>query len=118
ANGLPNQTLPNLMVVFISLPIATMVYLSQFPEKKSRLTQALYTSLFMLIFIVFEYACIQFGAITYHNGWNFYWSIAFVVVMFLVIRIHYRRPLWAMILSVVLIMLLANIFDLSLDKMK
>jgi hypothetical protein len=117
-NGLPNHTLPILMLAIVGMPLSSWIYLSNYPEKKSLLTQALYILLFIFIFILLEFVSVHFGALTYHNGWNLLWSFIFNIVMFIILRIHHRQPGWALILSCVVIFILMTIFNVTLGKMK
>ncbi|WP_163100673.1 CBO0543 family protein [Peribacillus alkalitolerans] len=117
-NGLPNQTIPILLLVLVGMPLSVFVFLSHFPDNESKIRQALYILLFVCIFVVLEYVSVQLGSITYHNGWNLAWSSLFNVIMFSIIRIHYKKPILALILSAIFIGILSTIFDVSLDKMK
>jgi CDP-diglyceride synthetase len=117
-NGLPNRTLPILLLSIVGMPISIIVYLSNYPEKRPKMTQALYILLFIIIFGVLELISVKLGAITYHNGWNFYWSLLFDVMMFIILIIHHRNPKWAWLLSAGTIIVIMTMFNLTLDKMK
>lgn len=118
ANGLPNKTLAILLLSLVGMPASVFIYLSTFPKTGSLIRKALHILLFTLIFAILEWISIRYGAITYHHGWNLYWSISFDVAMFIILRIHYRNPLFAWMLSAGFILLLSSLFQLTLDKMK
>ncbi|MCA1030771.1 hypothetical protein LCL95_07055 [Bacillus timonensis] len=117
-NGLPYKAIPILLLALIGMPLSTFIYLSNYPEKSSFWKKGLYVSLFVIVFVILEYFSVKFGAISYHNDWNLGWSTLFVIVMFIIMRIHYRNPAIALTLSIVFSLTLAAIFNLSFDKMK
>jgi len=118
ANGLPNRTLPMLLLGFIGMPLSVMIYLSNYPDRGTIKQQFMYIVLFTYIFVILEYISIQYGSITYHNGWNLFWSLVFDVAMFTILRIHSRNVKMALVLSVGFILVLSLLFDLTFDKMK
>lgn len=117
-NGLPNRTLSILLLSIIGMPVSTFVYLSNFPFEKTKMKQVLYILLFVFVFVILEFIAVQFGSITYRNGWNLAWSTLFVVIMFPILTIHYRNPVVALLLSVVVTLGFSVMFDLTLDKMR
>ncbi|OXM87701.1 CBO0543 family protein [Paenibacillus rigui] len=116
-NGLPNQTMPEILLIVIGMPLSTLVFLSHFPEQRF-IKQLLYIIGFVLLFLVMEWISVHYGSITYHNGWNLYWSILFDLIMFPLLRIHYRNPLLCLCLSAVFVAFLSITFQLTLDKME
>ncbi|MDQ6595835.1 hypothetical protein E2K98_18070 [Bacillus salipaludis] len=117
-NGLPFAMIPMLLLILLGMPLSTWIYLSKYPFRKGLSSQVLYISLFVVLFVILEFLSIKWGAITYHHNWNLLWSLLFVIVMFIMLRIHYQRPLLALILSVIFSVFLCLMFDVSLDKMK
>lgn len=117
-NGLPAAMIPILLLIIIGMPISTWIYLSNYPFEKSFFQQGLYIAFFITLFVLLEFLSIMGGAITYHHNWNLGWSLLFVITMFIIIRIHYLRPLFALTLSVIFVIFLSLVFDLTLDKMK
>ncbi|RCW46596.1 CBO0543 family protein [Paenibacillus prosopidis] len=117
-NGLPLALIPMLLLIMIGMPILTWVYLSWYPTGRGLLARAGYILLFTAIFVLLEYISVKCGSITYHNGWNLLWSLFFDIVMFIILRIHYRKPLIALILSLFYIGFLIIWFDVPFEKMK
>ncbi|MFD1735050.1 CBO0543 family protein [Bacillus salitolerans] len=117
-NGLPGAMIPNLLLILIWMPLSTWVFLSHFPTKQSLFKKGLYILLFSAIFMILEFTLLQGGAITYHHGWSFIWSLLFVILMFIVLHIHFKNPIIALILSVLIAFSLCQIFNVSLNKMK
>ncbi|MBU8916917.1 hypothetical protein BGM25_12840 [Bacillus sp. FJAT-29953] len=117
-NGLPAAIIPMMLLILIGMPLSTWIFLSKYPFRKKLSIQAMYTCFYVVMFLVLEYLSIKLGAITYHHNWNLFWSGIFVIVMFLVLRIHYSKPLLALFISVIFSFFLIFVFDVSLDKMK
>jgi hypothetical protein len=118
ANGMPAAMIPILLLILIGMPLSTWVYLSKYPFGKGIYSQVLYIAFFTVAFILLEYIAIKGGSITYHHQWNLLWSLIFVIVMFVIIRIHFLRPFIALIISVLFVIFLCTVFDVTLDKMK
>ncbi|HYK71701.1 MAG TPA: hypothetical protein VEV44_01015 [Pseudoneobacillus sp.] len=59
----------------------------------------IYILKWLVIFILFESLLLKFNHVHYYNGWNIGWTILFDIIMFLMLRLHFKRPLWAIILS-------------------
>ncbi len=95
---LPNHTLINLVITFIQFPALILVYLSHLPRSKVRLV--LYMFLWTGIFTLIEVIGLNLGTITYHNGWSLGWSIFLDLLIFPMLYLHHRKPLWAWVLSV------------------
>jgi hypothetical protein len=117
-NGLPVAMIPICLLIFIGMPISTWIFLSKYPYSKGISSQVLYIAFFVTIYIILEYFSVKGGAITYHHNWNLLWSLLFVIVMFIIIRIHHRRPMFALILSTIFTGFLCIIFDVTFNKMK
>ncbi|WP_367753900.1 CBO0543 family protein [Ammoniphilus sp. 3BR4] len=117
-NGLPNRTLNILLLSLIGMPFSTMIYLSNFPFKKSRIKKSLYIALFVMIFILLEYLAVLFGSITYHNGWHIFLSFLFDIAIFIILFIHFRYPVWAWVLSAGVVLVIAISFNLTFEKMR
>jgi hypothetical protein len=97
-------------IMAIKYPATALIYLSRFPEQ-SKWKQALYIFCWVLLYAVNELLDVNANLIKYYNGWNFWWSIFFNVVMFSILRVHYLKPLLAWLLSIGFIVFLWNIFD-------
>ncbi|RAP78564.1 CBO0543 family protein [Paenibacillus montanisoli] len=117
-NGLQYSMIPILLLTLIGMPLSTWIYLSHYPSGKRLSFQALYIGLYCIVFVILEYVSVKLGAITYHNDWNLLWSLSFVIIMFVMLRLHFLRPLIALMLSVAVSVSLCLIFTVTLDKMK
>lgn len=117
-NGLPVSMIPILLLILIGMPLSTWIYLSKYPFEKGVILQAFYIGIYVGLFVLLEYLSVLGGAITYHHNWNLAWSTLFSIIMFVMLRLHYHRPLLALLLSSVFAFILCMIFNVTLDKMK
>lgn len=79
-------------------PLTALIYLSNFPSIPIK--KIPYIMKWILVFLVIEWVGTQFEMLSYHNGWHLGWSALFVIIMFLMMRLHHVHKLWALILSV------------------
>ena len=113
-----------LLIAIIIFPCTCLIYFAlYFKLRKSNLIgNNRHLILFFLfgasIYTIFEWLSFKLGFFSYHNGWNIYWSFAFNCIMFPLILLHYKKPLWAWPLSVVFAFLIIHIFDLPFTIMK
>ncbi|MDF2958485.1 MAG: hypothetical protein K0S39_220 [Paenibacillus sp.] len=117
-NGLPVALIPMLLLISIGMPLSTWIYLSTYPTERGIWSKTKHLSLFTAIFVLLEYVSVKCGAITYHNGWNLFWSFLFDIVMFIMLRTHYNKPLLGLVMSLAYTVLLIMMFDVPLEKMK
>lgn len=117
-NGVVYSIIPMLLLILVGMPLSTWVFLSKYPYESSIYKKGIYVSAFIIVFIVLEYVSVKLGAISYHNEWNLGWSLLFVIVMFIVIRIHFTRPILALLISIPFSLVLCMIFEVTLNKMK
>ncbi|MFD0698229.1 CBO0543 family protein [Paenibacillus sp. GCM10027628] len=117
-NGVKYAMIPILLLCLIGMPLSTWVYLSHYPADRSLLQRFKYILLFTALFVVLEYISVKLGAITYHNRWNLLWSTLFDIIMFIMLRVHFRNPLIGIACSVVYTGLLIVLFNVTLEKMK
>lgn len=111
-----NHTMMDLLVSFISYPCAMLIYLGRFPKKRMR--QILWGGLWVGAWSFLEWISLQLGEFVYHNGWNLAWTVTLNTALFLMVRLHYKRPLLTYALSVVATITLLVIFNVPFSKMK
>jgi hypothetical protein len=95
---------------FFIYPFSAFLFLSNYPKEWCK--QIFHYLKWMFIYASLEWIGWKYGKITYHNGWNFGWSLLFLVNMFVLIRIHFVSYLWAVlftVLSTLFYMFLFNI---------
>lgn len=97
-------------VMAIKYPATCLAYLYNFPEH-GLLMKVVYYIGWVSLYFVNELVDLHFHLIKYYNGWNIWWSVLFNSVMFLILKIHFHRPVIAWAASVLFILLLWNLFD-------
>jgi hypothetical protein len=115
---LPTRMSIDLLKTFTSFPILTVIYLSLFPEERNLVNYMKHILTWTVIFAVIEYVSKLLGMISYHHGWNMWWSLLFDFTMFTLIAIHYKRPILALILSGLFTLCLWNIFGINFSQLE
>ncbi|WDL96807.1 CBO0543 family protein [Alicyclobacillus sp. ALC3] len=114
---LPSHTTTNLLVIFVIYPAVGLLFLSHFPGK-SILKQASYFLAWAGLWSSVEWITWLLHLITYHNRWSFWYSILFNVMTFFTLRLHYRNPPWAWLMSGIVIGLLLFHFRVPIGTSK
>lgn len=99
-----------MVYALITMPVSIFLFLSHFPEGWFK--RSFYILLWSGIYIFIEWILYAFGRISYQNGWKFWYSILFDIVMFSVIGIHQFKPFRAYLISLFIIICLINFFDI------
>ncbi|WP_047982321.1 CBO0543 family protein [Ornithinibacillus contaminans] len=108
-----NHTIISLLIMFIVYPITILIYLGKFPKKLWM--KISWIALWVFLYGVFEFINLHyFSLITHQNGWTMPWSIAFDVVMFSTLRIHYIKPLLAWVISAACTITLILLFEIPI----
>jgi phosphatidylserine synthase len=110
---LPNHSMTELIYSFIIFPGTVILFLSNYPVGTGK--QIKHHVKWILIYIGMEGLFLLTGRIIYQYGWNIWWSLAFLCVMFPIIRIHYKRPLLAYFLSGIVAAVVLWIFDVPVE---
>ncbi|PLR95040.1 CBO0543 family protein [Bacillus sp. T33-2] len=98
-----------LVYAIITMPISIFLFLSHFPEKWFH--RFIYILFWSGMYIATEWILLIFGRISYQNGWKFWYSFLFDLVMFTVIAVHQHYPLLAYILSLFIIVFMISHFQ-------
>ncbi|WP_376767909.1 CBO0543 family protein [Neobacillus endophyticus] len=112
----PNHTLINVFVMFIAYPCMVLIYLGRFP--KTFIRGILWVLLWVVLWSLFEWISLKLGQFSYQNGWTLGWSIIFNIAIFLMVRLHYSKPLLAYGLSIIATIFMLYIFKVPISKMK
>lgn len=115
---LPTRMSIDLLKTFTSFPILTFIYLSHFPEERNFKKYVKHILTWTLLFCGIEYISNFLGMISYHHGWNMWWSLVFDFLMFTLLAIHYKRPIIAWIFSAIFILFLWNVFEINFELLE
>ncbi|WP_243357411.1 CBO0543 family protein [Bacillus litorisediminis] len=115
---LPTRMSIEFLKSFTSFPILTFLFLSHYPEDQNRIKKVLYIVMWAFLFVLIEKISKWLGMISYHHGWNIWWSLFFDIVMFSILAIHYKRPIIAWILSGIMFLFLWHVFDIHFELLE
>ena len=87
-----SHTFSDFWMAMIVFPCAVTLFLTHYPKRFWK--QALYILLWTVVNTAVEYVSYRSGGMLYYNNWSIAWSAALYLVAFILIRIHYVRPLW------------------------
>ncbi|WP_407310113.1 CBO0543 family protein [Desulfosporosinus sp. SB140] len=107
------------IIAFICFPCTCLVFFALYSKIRSRKT--LYVPFFLfcsLLYTSIEWLSYNLGYITYHNGWNLYWSFGFNFLMFPLLLLHFKKSLWVWPISLALAILMICLFDLPFSIIK
>ncbi len=92
-----NTTFSFLVQTFIIFPCIVILFLTYLPKPPQKVIIYLIISGSILVGI--ETIMYITGKITYHNGWNYWWSVAFNFLWVIMLRFHYLKPIPAWVVS-------------------
>lgn len=83
---------------FLVFASTILIYLGRYPN--GHFISAWWTCLWVLIYTVNEWILFLTGTFTYDNGWTLFDSFLFNILMLILLRLHYKKPLLTLILSI------------------
>lgn len=102
-----------LIYTFIVLPASVLLFLSNYPDDV--LKKVIYYIKWIFIFIAFEYFFLINDGIVHQNGWNIWWSLIFLFLMFPLIRLHHTKPLWGYLLAIFMACFVTWYFNIPIE---
>jgi hypothetical protein len=90
-------TFSDILISFIFVPASILIYLNRFPSGWKKAIA--YVLLWVCIYSITEKLSVTLGFISYHHGWTIWCSILFNCLMFPLLYLHYRKPIWAIALT-------------------
>jgi hypothetical protein len=105
-----------LLIMLIKYPATLLIFLGHLPKTYGK--RIIYILGWTLLYIINEKIDLHIGAIVHKNDWNLWWSALFNIVMFTTLAVHYKKPLWAWVISALFSTSLWKIFDLSQSILK
>ena len=115
---IPNHTIADFFMVFLSFSQMVLIYLSNYPYKSKWYRQFIYVGLWALLYILIEIIFMYAKLISYQNGWNIWWSMLVWIFMFIGLRLHHTKPLWAWLLCFVCTTFLIIYFHIPITKLR
>jgi hypothetical protein len=111
-----NHTTIALLKMLIQYTATIAIFIGRLPETlRGRILWVLFwTAIFGTTEGLFQLA----GNMAYYHGWHFGWDIAFNIMMFSLLIIHHKRPIYAWIISAPIIIGLLFLFDVPYSVFK
>lgn len=111
-----SHTFSDFLVAVAVFPCAITLFLTYYPAKRWK--QAVYIFSWAALNTGVEYVSYQFGFILYYHNWNILWSMILYNIAFILVRIHYVKPLLAWPISFALAYTTMLLFDVPLAGLK
>jgi hypothetical protein len=114
--GMKSHIVIVLIKMVVQYPATIAIFLGRITSSKSQ--QILSIILWSGIYAINELVGMFSGVLTYHYGWNFWWDCTFNIMMFIMIFIHYKKPILAWILTIPIILGLWWMFDIPFSVLR
>lgn len=111
-----NHTLIDILITFTVFPCVVLLFIPHMPKGLGK--QTLYIMTWTALALIIEVLLHAGGWFSYHNGWNLGWSVVHDVIMFMLIWLHYIRPLWVWPMSIIIAFAILAIFNIPFSSMK
>ncbi|WP_407312310.1 CBO0543 family protein [Desulfosporosinus sp. SB140] len=106
------------LIAFIVFPCSCLVFFQIYAKVnkikiKIKWKGIAYTLFFLFgssIYTFAEWLSFKLGSISYHNGWNLYWSFGFNYITNGLLLLHFKKPLWVWIPSIFFASLMIYLF--------
>lgn len=95
---LTNYLFTEMLYTFIVFPATVLLFIGNYPQEKRKVL--FHYSKWILIYVGFELLFVRTGHIQYQFGWSLGWSFLFDCIMFPMLRLHFKYPALAYLLSI------------------
>ncbi|MEH7332984.1 CBO0543 family protein [Neobacillus drentensis] len=83
---------------FIVFASTILIFLGRYPAH--RFLSAWWTALWVIIYTANEWILIKTGTFKYEHGWTLFHSFLFSILMFILIRLHHKKPVLTILISI------------------
>ncbi|GHH96945.1 CBO0543 family protein [Neobacillus kokaensis] len=112
-NLLSNHTVISLLIMFVAYPATILIYLGQFPKETSK--SIIWILCWVALYSLIEYINLRYlDLVSHHHGWTIGWSILFNVMLFPMLRLHYKKPMIAMLVSIPIVLFFVIYFNVPI----
>lgn len=108
-----SSKLAETLMTFLIFPCVILLFLPYFP-KQGIVKKTLYVCFWTLLFLFIEWWAIKIHHFAHYNGWSLLYSAIFNLGMFTLIQIHYKKPPWAWLISLITAVIIIIVFKLPL----
>ena len=109
-------TFSNILLTFVFSPALILIYLYHFPKGVAK--GIIYIVVWVGISIAIEEIAYLLGFISFHNGWNIWWSILFNFFMLPLLFLHQKRPYLVWVSSFIIAIAVIIYFKIPLNSIK
>lgn len=113
-NSFAGDTMMCLVIKDLIYPPAVILFLTHYPE--GAVKQLLYITAWAAVNTLLEYIAYVLGGIYYEHGWSLLWSFVLLLIGFALVRLHYKKPLFVWIPSLICGIAAALIFGLPYPR--
>lgn len=96
---LMNHTFVDLFISITVYPCTIIVFICNFPNKPVKIF--LHISFYVFIYTIVEFISFKLGYFSYYNGWNIWCSLIFNYIMFIILIIHHKNPIYGWIIALI-----------------
>lgn len=97
---------------FIVFPLTALMFLSRYPEGSKKMEIFKHYLFWIGIYVFFEFIFMKLGIMEYQKGWNLWWSALFNCIMFPFLRLHHKKTILTLVLSVPMTLFWLWLFDI------
>lgn len=98
-SSLINHTFIDLFISITVYPCTIMVFIPYLPSKISKII--IHISIYVAIYTIPEFISVKLGYFSYYNGWNIWCTLIFNYIMFPILILHYKNPIYAWIIGLI-----------------
>ena len=94
-----NHTFTDLFISITVYPCTIMLFLRKLPKNFTKIL--LHISIYVAAYTIPEFIAVKLGAFTYYNGWSIWHTLVFNYIMFPILILHFKKPLYAWLIALI-----------------
>ena len=94
-----NHTFTDLFITITVYPCTILMFIPHLPRKMSK--AILHIAIYVAVYTIPELIAVKLGCFTYDNGWNIWYSFIFNCIMFPILILHHKKPLYAWSIAII-----------------
>ncbi|MGH4049847.1 MAG: CBO0543 family protein [Clostridium sp.] len=92
-----NHTFSDLFISITVYPSMVMLFIPNFPKKTMKIIT--HISFYVALYTIAELIGMKLGYFIHFNGWNIWFSIIVNYILFSLLYLHYKKPIYAWIIA-------------------
>ena len=94
-----NHSFTDLFISITVYPCTIMMFIPHFPSKITKIIR--HITIYVAVYTIPEFIAVKLGYFTYYNGWSIWHTLIFNYIMFPILILHYKKPLYAWVIALV-----------------